>query len=179
MNWNEIYNFWFEELNESDWFKKSDSLDQKIEDRFSDILKCARRGELYAWRESIKGRLSEIILLDQFPRNIFRGSPLAFQSDDLALCLSQHIILNKEFNGLSPSEKAFAIMPFMHSESKSIHEIAPGLFKRYQLENNYEYELKHKEIIDRFGRYPHRNKVLGRTSTPEEIEFLKQPGSAF
>ena len=175
----EVYNFWFNELSFEDWFKKSSELDETIRSRFERLLQKSIAGELSDWRDTAKGALSEIILLDQFSRNIYRDTKEAFAQDSLALCLSQEAIRKNQRQELSAQEKAFLYMPFMHSESKKIHEKALSLFSEKGLENNYDFELKHKVIIDKFGRYPHRNEVLGRTSTKEEIEFLKSPDSSF
>ncbi len=123
--------------------------------------------------------MAEIIVLDQFSRNIFRDKPEAFASDALALALAQEAIAAKADEQLKPIERSFLYMPFMHSESLAIHEVAVGLFENNGIASNYDFEIKHKTIIERFGRYPHRNSILGRESTPEEIEFLTQPGSSF
>lgn len=165
--------FWFEELTEKEWFMKDSQLDERIIRTFSDSLLKAEKGELYQWRETPRGRLAEIILLDQFSRNIYRESPRAFANDQMALTLSQELILLKLDKNLTVSEKIFAYMPHMHSESKIVHEEAVRLFSGPGMENNFKFEMLHKDIIDRFGRFPHRNKVLGRESTPEELEFLK------
>ena len=125
------------------------------------------------------GRLAEIIVLDQFSRNIYRGTPLSFAYDPLALALAQEAITAKANQSLNPDQKAFLYMPFMHSESPAIHEIALELFKEPGLESNLDFEIRHKTIIDRFGRFPHRNEILGRQSTGEEISFLKEAGSSF
>ena len=148
-------------------------------DRFSDLNARAGRCELFAWRAEPRGRLAEIIVLDQFSRNMFRDSALAFANDTLALALSQEAVASGADKSLSAVEKSFLYMPYMHSESVQIHEIAVELFAREGLQNNLDFEIKHKKIIDRFGRYPHRNAVLGRVSTDEEIKFLAQPGSSF
>ncbi|MGX5914017.1 DUF924 family protein [Aliidiomarina sp. Khilg15.8] len=174
-----VLQFWFDELTPEQWFKKSDALDATIEDRFARLLEAAAQGELWQWRNSVRGRLAEVILLDQFSRNIYRGSAKAFRQDTMALILAQEAVGQGLDKSLSAPEKAFLYMPYMHSESKPIHELAVQLFNQPGLENNYDFELKHKAIIDRFGRYPHRNEVLGRTSSAEEIEFLQQPGSSF
>jgi len=137
------------------------------------------RCELSGWRKSASGRLAEIIVLDQFSRNLFRGSPLSFAYDPLALVLSQEAISVGADQLLSPVERNFIYMPFMHSESLQIHEDAVELFRRNGQQGNFECELKHKVIIERFGRYPHRNEALGRASTEAELEFLQQPGSSF
>ncbi|WP_287817593.1 DUF924 family protein [Idiomarina sp.] len=174
-----ILDFWFKELTPKQWFAKSDELDNTIAKRFSDTLKAAKKGELWHWRETPHGRLAEVIVLDQFSRNIYRGSPRAFEQDVIALVLAQEAVEKGADKSLDASEKAFLYMPYMHSESALIHEEAMRLFSQPGLENNYKFEVRHKEIIDRFGRYPHRNRVLGRESTPEEEDFLKQPGSSF
>ena len=175
----EILKFWFEELEPKQWWVKDLELDQLIIARFSEIHARAVRCELSGWRKSSSGRLAEIIVLDQFSRNMFRGSPLSFAYDPLALALSQEAISVGADQLLSPVERNFIYMPFMHSESLQIHEDAVELFRRNGQQGNFEYELKHKVIIERFGRYPHRNEVLGRVSTEAELEFLRQPGSRF
>ncbi|NOH79820.1 DUF924 domain-containing protein [Vibrio sp. RE86] len=175
----DVLNFWFNELEPKDWFVSSESVDQTITERFSALLQSAAQCELVDWRDSAKGRLAEIIVLDQFSRNIYRNTAGAFSQDPLALALSQEAIALGKDKELSSTEQGFLYMPFMHSESAAIHQHAVDLFNKPGLENNYDFELKHKVIIDRFGRYPHRNEILGRESTPEEVEFLTQPGSSF
>ncbi|MFC1670900.1 DUF924 family protein [Spirochaetota bacterium] len=179
MTYDDILSFWFEELESKKWFKVDENLDKKIRDRFLNIHSSAVSGELFSWRETITGRLAEIIIVDQFSRNMFRGSPGAFAHDSIALVLSQEAVRTGLNMDLEPSKRAFLYLPFMHSESKSIHVEAVNLFSQEGLEFHLKYEMKHKEIIDRFGRYPHRNEILGRKSTDEEVEFLKQPGSSF
>jgi uncharacterized protein (DUF924 family) len=179
MNAQTILHFWFNEIDSQFWFKKDDNFDQKLITRFYELNRSAARGELYHWREDIYGRLAEIIVLDQFSRNMFRGDARSFESDPLALVLAQEALASGADQKLSPKEKSFLYMPYMHSESLAIHQVALELFKQPGLEGNYDFELKHLKIIERFGRYPHRNEVLGRQSTPEEIEFLKGPGSSF
>lgn len=175
----EILKFWFEELEPPQWWKKDENLDLLIVARFSDIHRRAARCELFEWRQDAHGRLAEIIVLDQFSRNMFRGTPLSFAHDALALALAQEAISVGADKSLNQAERSFLYMPFMHSESLQIHEIATGLFRDNGNQNSLDFELKHKAIIERFGRYPHRNSILGRKSTDEEIEFLKQPGSGF
>lgn len=175
----EIVRFWFEELEPKQWWVKDVELDQLIIDRFSETHARAARCELSAWRKHAKGRLAEIIVLDQFSRNMFRGSSLSFAYDSLALVLAQEAIAVGADQRLQPVERNFIYMPFMHSESLPIHEDAVELFRRNGLQGNLDYEYKHKAIIERFGRYPHRNELLGRQSTAEEVEFLQQPGSRF
>ncbi len=174
-----VIRFWFEEIDPSLWWAKDDTFDQLIIDRFSKLHASAVCCELYKWRKAALGRLSEIIILDQFSRNMFRDSPLAFASDSLALALSQEAIWAGIDKDLSPIQRNFIYMPFMHSESLEIHERAVELFEKNGIQPSCDFEMKHKKIIEQFGRYPHRNKVLGRVSTKEEIEFLKQPNSGF
>ncbi|MDQ6980174.1 MAG: DUF924 family protein [Ghiorsea sp.] len=175
----DILNFWFEELEPKQWFMKDMALDKTMTKRFYTTHDAAIAGELYLWRETAEGRLAEIIVLDQFSRNMFRDTPKAFASDTLALILAQEAIRQGDDQRIDIEQRAFMYMPYMHSESAMIHEQAEQLFSQAGAEYNYEFELKHKAIIDQFGRYPHRNEILGRTSTPEEIAFLKQPNTSF
>jgi len=174
-----IIRFWFEELEPMQWWKKDTALDKAIGERFATTHQAATAGELESWRNTAEGRLAEVIVLDQFSRNIYRDSSLAFVSDGMALILAQEAVRVGADRQVEFEKRAFFYMPYMHSESTVIHEKALELFAQPGAEFNYEFELKHKAIIDRFGRYPHRNAILGRESTPEEIEFLKQPGSSF
>lgn len=175
----EILNFWFEETRPSQWWTKDDRFDQLIRDRFSDIHSRAVRCELFAWRENGQGRLAEIIVLDQFSRNMFRGSPLAFANDQMALVLAQEAVSLGIDTLLTPAERGFVYLPFMHSESLKIHEVAEQIYRKNGIQSSLEWEIKHKVIIERFGRYPHRNEILGRKSTQEELDFLQQPNSRF
>ena len=179
MNYSEVIDFWFTEIDPEQWWKKDRSFDRLIGERFEQVHRAATRCELYPWRNTAQGRVAEIIVLDQFSRNIYRDTPLSFACDPMALCLSQEAIRAMINDDLSPDQRLFCYMPFMHSESRDIHENAVTLFADPGLESNLDFELKHKAIIDRFDRYPHRNEILSRPSTKEEIEFLKQPGSSF
>jgi uncharacterized protein (DUF924 family) len=176
---NEVLSFWFEELSPKDWYKKSDELDATIRERFGEVHERASASELDSWRTDAKGALAEIIVLDQFSRNMYRDSPRAFAQDALSVALSQQAISKGFDKELKPTELAFLFMPLMHSESSAIHDRAMELFSAPGLEKSLRFEERHKEIIDRFGRYPHRNQVLGRESTAEEEAFLKEPGSSF
>ena len=175
----EIIDFWFKEIEPARWWIKDTSFDNDIAAKFLPIHKSARQGELVNWRKTASGRLAEIIVLDQFSRNMFRDTPQAFAYDGIALVLAQEAIALGEDKKLCPIEKSFLYMPFMHSESLVIHAAAVTLYKANGIANNVEFELKHKEIIERFGRYPHRNIILSRESTAKEIEFLNQPNSSF
>lgn len=174
----EVLAFWFKEIDQNQWRCFDPSFDALLKKRFLDILQQASAGELFAWRGKARGRLAEIVVLDQFSRNIHRGTPLAFAQDPMVLVLSQEAVSAGAMSELNEEECSFLLMPYMHSESRVIHVQAEALFKQYA-PSRYEPELRHKAIIDRFGRYPHRNKILDRVSTEEEIEFLKLPGSSF
>lgn len=174
-----VINFWFNEISPSDWWKKDEAFDEEIRRRFLSLHEHAVLCELYAWRDHAEGALAEIIILDQFSRNMFRKTPRSFAHDGLALALAQTAIKAGYDQGLPPAYKMFMYMPFMHSESSRIHEHAVRLFSQPDLKENLGFELQHKEIIDRFGRYPHRNHVLGRESTTEELAFLRERGEMF
>ncbi|RLL49176.1 DUF924 domain-containing protein [Mariprofundus sp. EBB-1] len=178
-NSQDVLEFWFVDLEPRQWWMKDEVLDEEIRQRFGELHQDAIAGKLYNWRESSLGRLAEIIVLDQFSRNIYRDRPEAFAWDGMALVLAQEAIRIGADQEFEAPEKAFFYMPFMHSESMAIHTQAVKLFDQPGVEFNLEFELKHKFIIDRFGRYPHRNSVLSRSSTPEEVKFLSQPGSSF
>jgi uncharacterized protein (DUF924 family) len=175
----QILEFWFQDTPPEKWWASDPAFDKLIESRFLDVLHQAMHGELHEWRNEPQGRLAEIIVLDQFSRNIFRNTRAAFAQDGMALVLAQEAVRAQTLTALTPIERSFLLLPYMHSESKQIHVLAEQLYLEFAPKDNYEFELKHKAIIDRFGRFPHRNVILGRVPTLEEIEFLKQPGSAF
>ncbi len=169
-----ILKFWFEKLKPEDWYAKNDALDQEIRSRFLDAHRMAANAELWQWRDTAQGALAEIIVLDQFSRNMFRESAQAFAYDGQALMLAQFAVQQKFHLQLEPQQRAFMLLPYMHSESLKIHQQALELFSAPGLAHNLEYEHKHLAILKRFGRYPHRNAVLGRESTAEELEFCSQ-----
>ena len=171
-----VINFWFTEIDAKKHWVKDPAFDAHIKERFGDLLIAASKCELFEWRDSALGRLAEIIVLDQFSRNIHRDTPQAFAQDALALVLSQEAVSLGVDKKLAKNEIPFLYMPYMHSESKLVHVEAEKLFRQT---GNFDFELKHKAIIDHFGRYPHRNEIMGRESTSEEIEFLSGPGSSF
>jgi len=177
--YNEILSFWFQETEEKLWFSANTHFDQCIRQRFSGLMQQAAAAELFSWRATIEGRLAEIIVLDQFPRNAYRNTPQAFAQDSMALVLAQEAVASGALKLLNQKQCGFLLLPYMHSESKRIHIVAEALHKDFASARSYHYELQHKAIIDQFGRYPHRNKVLGRISTPEEQAFLEQPASRF
>jgi uncharacterized protein (DUF924 family) len=177
-NGQRVLDFWYS-LKPAQWFKKDTDLDNQIRDQFFETWQQAAAGELSPWRNTLEGRLAEIIVLDQFSRNLFRGQATAFARDGMALVLSQEALRHDDYSELSKDRAKFLIMPFMHSESKAIQAQSVKLFKELGEESSLDYAEKHKAIIDQFGRYPHRNQALGRESTASEKEFLKQPGSSF
>ncbi|MCG6390384.1 DUF924 domain-containing protein [Vibrio fluvialis] len=174
-----VLTFWFNELTPEMWWKKDVSLDDQIRDRFTPLHEQAAKGELFHWRQCPQGALAEVIVLDQFSRNIFRDTPKAFAQDPQALTLAQFAIEKGFHKQLTKSEQVFLYLPFMHSESRLIHAAAMDLYSELGEQVNLDFEMQHKAIIERFGRYPHRNAILGRQSTAEELEFLKLPNSAF
>jgi uncharacterized protein (DUF924 family) len=175
----EIIHFWFEELTARQHFVKDAALDETIRTRFGATLEAAARCELFAWRASAAGRLAEIVVLDQLSRNVYRDTPRAFAQDALALALAQELVASGQDHLLPTVQLVFAYMPYMHSESALVHTQAVALFSQPGMEDNLNFELRHKAIIDRFGRFPHRNAILGRTSSAEELAFLREPGSSF
>ncbi len=176
---NGVLDFWFGELSPEQWFTEDAALDKTITSRFSKLRAAAIKGELWPWRATATGRLAEIILLDQFSRNIHRNDKDAFSADSIALVLAQEAVSVEADKVLTSQQRAFLYMPFMHSESLAIHDVALELFSQEGLEREFTFEKRHQQIIEMFGRYPHRNRALGRESTPEEIAFLKQNPQGF
>lgn len=168
----EVLQFWFEELSEAEWFTGGAELDARIRERFRETHRAVAAGEFWRERAQPKSVLAEIIVLDQFSRQMFRGQAAAFAWDGMALTLAQQMVLAGHDAECTQDERLFMYLPFMHSESRAIHEEAVKLFESLGQEKSLEFEHIHKDIIDRFGRYPHRNEQLGRTSTPAEVEYL-------
>lgn len=175
----QVLQFWFGEIEPRMWFATDPAFDAEIRQRFLGLLQSTAQGEQYAWRASARGRLAEIIVLDQFSRNVYRGTPQAFAQDAMALALAQEAVAGAVHEALPPTERNFLLMPYMHSESRLVHVQAEALFREFAPRENHQYELRHQAIIERFGRYPHRNGILGRSSSAEELEFLTLPGSGF
>lgn len=171
------------------WFRKDVQFDAEIRSRFNDCYERARMGALQNWTTTANGRLALIILLDQFPRNMFRGSARMFESDSLALREAEAGVAKRDDERLSVDGKSFLYMPFMHAEDLTSQDRCVGLFRtmarhlqgdaRTRVENSLDFAIRHRDIIKRFGRFPHRNALLGRTSTTEELQFLEEPGSSF
>ncbi|KTD59186.1 DUF924 family protein [Legionella shakespearei] len=177
MNAETILNFWFNDLTPEQWWQKDPDLDRMITSRFTSVHHKASLGELADWRHTVSGCLAEIIILDQFSRNIFRNKPQSFAYDGMALILAQEAIRRGIPAQLPTVQRTFMYLPFMHSESMAIHHQALKLFSEPGLEYNLDFEKQHASIIERFGRYPHRNLILGRQSSKEEKLFLlEHPG---
>jgi uncharacterized protein (DUF924 family) len=185
----EILSFWFEEpdgtagKSRKVWFVKNPDFDAEIRTRFLVDYEQAAAGSLDSWQNSAPGSLALILLLDQFPRNLFRGTPQAFATDGKALVVAQAAIARGFDQALPPIQRTFIYMPFMHSENLEIQHRSVELFRPLaedpETRNSYVYAIKHLEVIQRFGRFPHRNAILDRANILEETEFLKQPGSSF
>jgi len=177
MNAQSVLDFWFRGNEErKEWFRKDPAFDAEIRSRFLPLYEEGARGALAAWKLSPRECLALIILLDQFPRNMFRGDARTYATDALALDAARHAVASGYDKELGTVERTFVYLPYEHSENLTDQERALELFKGHA---NYEWARKHWEIVLRFGRFPHRNAVLGRQSTPAEIEFLQEPGSSF
>lgn len=190
-----VLNFWFGEPESLDygqyrqtWFVKSTDFDQAVRQQFLSDYEQAAAGQLDHWRKTLRGSLALLLLLDQFPRNLFRGQPRSFATDPQARALSHHLVSTGQDKTLIPAQRFFVYVPFEHSEDiadqdrcvelmQNLVDTVPNLDKG--LKSGLDYALRHREAIQRFGRFPHRNEILGRTSTSEETAFLQQPGSRF
>lgn len=173
-NWAEIVRaFWFEELEPKQWFETSRDLDRTIVDRFAKLhgtLKTSLPAE--AWSDA-RSALAAIVVLDQFSRNMYRGTPEAFATDSIACALARNAVEKGLDMELTRDERRFIYMPLMHSEILADQDRCVSLFKSLEDEHSLKYAIEHRDIIARFGRFPHRNRTLGRTNTPEEDSFLK------
>lgn len=168
-----ILMFWFKQHGMKDWFGKDKKFDAKIRKKFIKVYEAAARGEMHEWRKTPRGRLAEILLLDQFSRNMFRSTPRAFASDLQALILAQEALRAGADKSLGTFERFFLYLPFEHSESKKMQRIAVRLISKLGHKEATHYARDHKKVIDRFGRFPHRNAILGRPSTAAEKAFLR------
>lgn len=175
----EVIDYWFETLSPDDWYGPPPEVDAEIARRFGDLYERLSEDVPDAWLRNPQGRLAAILVLDQFPRNIYRGSPRAFATDEKALALSKDAIAAGADKALPPEQRAFLYMPFQHTETLADQRRSLELFEALGNPENLDFAVRHYEIIERFGRFPHRNAVLGRVSTPEELAFLEQPGSSF
>jgi uncharacterized protein (DUF924 family) len=161
------------------WFRKDEAFDAAIRDRFAGLQATAAAGDLSAWEDEPRSTLALVIILDQFPRNMFRGTPRAFATDAMALAVAKRAIERGFDSHLQPVERLFLYLPFEHSESLADQERSVALMSSLGDPNALDYAERHRAVIARFGRFPHRNALLGRLSTPEEIVFLGEAGSWF
>jgi len=177
----EILQFWFEDIEHSCWFKKDPAFDRELEERFGDLLTLARNDQLDDWCDTPRGCLALIILLDQFSRNICRETPQSFEADPKALQLTVDGIQKGLDEKLSLEQRSFFYLPLRHAEDLAMQEL--GLVKTRELNDagygTDKYALNHLELIQQFGRFPHRNKILGRRNTAEEEEYLKDGKAGF
>ena len=167
-----------------EWFRKDDAFDAQIRERFGTLVERGLRGELSAWAATPLGALAQVVLLDQFPRNAWRGTPRAFAGDALALARAQAMLAARQDEVLLPVQRAFVLLPLEHAESLPLQDEAVQRFRQLaaqapEMAEELDYAERHRAVIERFGRFPHRNAILGRPSTAEELEFLEQPGSGF
>ncbi len=186
----EILDFWFGREGEEGygefreaWFTKDPEFDREVRDRFEGAYEEAAADRLEHWKDEARSCLALIILLDQFTRNMFRGDPKTYATDDKALAAARHAVEHAYDRELSPYERLFVYLPFEHSEDLEDQRFSVELFRGLAAEMGSEdllgYAVRHLEIIERFGRFPHRNEILGRATTPEEAEFLRSPDSSF
>lgn len=189
----EILTFWFGDPAVDDtrydvrrklWFRKDPEVDRQIRSRFLPAYDAAVEGQLDEWQKSREGALALILVYDQFPRNMFRDDPQAFATDAKARVVAQRAIAQGFDQELPAVQRIFVYLPLEHSEELRDQNQSVELFRQLaeshpELSDTYDYALRHQEVIERFGRFPHRNDILGRETTPEEAEFLKQPGSSF
>jgi uncharacterized protein (DUF924 family) len=186
----EILDFWFGREDEEGygefreaWFTKDPAFDREVRDRFEEAYEEAAAGRLDQWKDEARSCLALIILLDQFPRNMFRGDPKTYETDDKALEAARHAVEHAYDRELPPYARLFLYLPFEHSEDLEDQRFSVELFRGLSAEMGSEdllgYAVRHLEIIERFGRFPHRNDILGRATTREETEFLRGPDSSF
>ncbi|MDF1793847.1 MAG: DUF924 domain-containing protein [Thalassobaculaceae bacterium] len=174
-----VLDFWFTECSEQDWFQKSDAFDATLRDRFAAAHAAACSGALDGWAETRTGRLALLLLLDQMSRNLHRGDARAFAQDDKALAVARRALAEGDHVEATRDQRLFLYLPFEHSENPADQDLCMALFSALGDERLTEFAARHKVIIDRFGRFPHRNAALGRESTPVEVVFLAQPNSSF
>ena len=175
----DVLAFWFDEIQPESWFRKDPTFDTLVDARFGQAVAQALAGKLDHWADDARGCLALILLLDQFTRNIYRDTPRAFTGDEMALALSLRCVERDYINHPDENWRRFMLMPMMHSEDLAIQEASLPLFQAHAGKLTYDYAVAHHDIIARFGRFPHRNAILGRPSSEEERLFLTQPGSSF
>ncbi len=171
----DVLSFWFEQHGQQDWFGGKPEFDAAIADNFAGTHAALARGDGWTWRSTPQGRLAEIIVLDQFSRQLFRGRPEAFASDAKALALAQEAVAGGHHQFVPQERRTFFLMPFLHAESRLVQAESVRLFTALGFADHLKYAREHAAIIERFGRFPRRNAALGRISTPEEDEYMRAP----
>lgn len=179
VNFKEVIDFWFNPEHVPLHFDENEEFDDKIRERFLDTWKAASEGLLVDWRDNIRGRLAEIIVLDQFSRNLWRNDIRTYSQDKMAIALAQEALKHPDYHELSDEEKRFFLLPFMHSECIELHDWADKYYKKLGDENLNYYEKLHRDVLEKFGRYPYQNKDLGRKSTAEELKILEEKKHGF
>lgn len=175
----EVHSFWFKELTRKDWFVKNEALDEAMRKHYAGTHLSLARGELDGWRGSAEDRLAAIVVLDQFSRNMYRGSPLAFATDWLALREAKLAIEAGADMEVEPAHRAFFYLPFEHSEVLAEQDRSVELFRLTGDADYLDYAERHRAVIREYGRFPHRNAILGRESTDAELDYLAKPGAGF
>jgi uncharacterized protein (DUF924 family) len=175
----DVLKFWFEQTEPDQWFKKDPAFDESLRERFLGLHEVLVSCENHALLANAQTALAAVIVLDQMSRNMFRGTPRAFATDPLALCVAEAAIARGFDDGLTKDQRMFLYLPFQHSEDRQLQARGVALMASLGDAEQSKWADAHRAIVDRFGRFPHRNGILGRASTPEETEFLKQPGSSF
>ena len=168
----DILEFWFSTPMNQHWFSSTESIDQQIRDQFEALWKSAANGELDEWKSTPEGCLALCIVLDQFPLNMYREDGRRYSTEQMAVEVCLYAVMKSFDQQLTDTQKAFLYMPLMHSESIEHQDTSVALFDAAGLEENLKFAEHHREIVQRFGRFPHRNQALGRESTQEEIEWL-------
>ncbi|MDH3229536.1 MAG: DUF924 domain-containing protein [Alphaproteobacteria bacterium] len=174
-----VLGFWFNETERENWFRKDDAFDEAVRRRFAEVYRRAAAGQLDEWRDTPRGCVALVIVLDQFPRNMFRGDARSFATDAAARTVLRHALDGGFDRGLTVPEKQFLYMPLQHSEDAADQALSVELNAATGDADLLKWAEAHQRIVGRFGRFPHRNKMLGRETTPEEAEFLKEKGSSF
>lgn len=175
----DVLKFWFEEHGPTDWFSGKPEFDAEIAAAFADTHAAIARGEGWGWRSTPDGRLAEIIVLDQFSRQLFRGEARAFATDGMALALAQEAVGGGHHNFVSPERRGFFLLPFMHAESLPMQQESVRLYLALGHPEQLKFAQAHADVIQRFGRFPRRNLALGRVSTPEEEAYIVSSQGAF
>ena len=179
LNYEDVLYFWFEPEHVELHFAESEEFDKKIRDKFLETWNRASEGLLVDWRDNIHGRLAEIIVLDQFSRNLWRDDIRTYTQDKMAIALAQEALKNPDYDKLTKYQKRFILLPFMHSESLELHDWADKYYEELGDEDLVYFEKLHRNVLEQFGRYPYQSKDLGRESTPEELKALEENKDGF